>query len=185
MIIGLSGTLASGKDTVAEYLEKNEGFQHVSLSAILREIVAERGLEANLENLTKVGNSILAEFGPAYLVKRAEKQVDFSKDLVISSVRQPNEIEYLKTKKDFHMIFVDAKPEVRFERLRKRGRQGDSRTLEEFIETEKKQEDGKSGGMDLNRCRDMADYILDNNGTMDEFVRKIEEALVEIKEKTA
>lgn len=184
MILGLSGTLSSGKDTVAEYLIGKEGFQHVSLSTILREIAKEKKLELNLKNLTNLGNSILRDYGPAYLVKRAEKKADFSKDLVISSVRQPSEIEYLRTKKNFFMVFVDADAEVRFKRLVKRGRQGDSETLEEFIATEKKQIDGQTGAMDLNKCREMADYLIENNGTMEEFEAKIAETLSDIRNKT-
>jgi dephospho-CoA kinase len=184
MIIGLSGTLSSGKDTVSEYLEKNEGFQHISLSQVLRDLAREKRLEVNLENLTQLGNSILADYGRAYLVKKAEKQVDFSGDVVISSIRQPNEIEYLKTKKNFFMIFVDAQAKIRFERSVARNRRGDSQTLEEFIAIEKKEIDGKSGGMDLNYCKDHADYVLLNNGTMEEFKQKIQQILGEIRKKT-
>lgn len=185
MIIGLSGTLSSGKDTVAGYLEENEGFQHISLSQILRELAREKGVEINLENLTKLGNSILADYGPAYLVKRAEKKVNFAKDLVISSIRQPNEIEYLRTKEDFFMVFVDADSKIRFERSVKRDRKGDSKTLEKFIAIEKKEIDGKSGAMDLNYCKAHADYVLLNNGTMEDFKQKIKKTIEEIKGKSS
>jgi len=182
MIIGLSGSLAAGKDTVAEYLEA-KGFRHISLSVILRDLLKEKNIEINLENLTRVGNSILDEYGPAYLVKRAEKIADFSSDLVISSIRQPNEIEYLKKRRDFFMVFVDADIKIRFSRSEIRSRQGDSKTLEEFAAIEKKEMDGKSGGMDLQYCRKAADFVLLNNGTLDEFEGAIEKTLAEIKEK--
>jgi dephospho-CoA kinase len=180
MIIGLSGVLSAGKDTVAEYLENKKGFVHISLSNILREIVSSRGMEINLQNLTKVGNSLIEEFGQGYLVKEALKRVDPQDDVVISSIRQPGEIEELRKHKNFKMIFVDAKAEIRFERLKKRGRFGDSETFEEFMAIENKQLDGKSGAMDLGKCKQMSDIIIENNGTREEFESAIEKVISSI-----
>ena len=183
MIIGLSGVLAAGKDTVAEYLEEKRGFQHVSLSAILREMVGEMGLEINLENLTEVGNSLKEKDGPACLVEKAKRKADFDQDLVISSIRQPGEIERLRQERDFFMIFVSADPKVRFERLLKRNRSGDVTDFDEFLKLEAEQMDGKAGGMNLGKCREMSDYFLENNGTIVEFEDKREKTLDEIKAK--
>ncbi len=180
MIIGLSGMPASGKDTVAEYLQ-NKGFDHISLSAVLRDILRERDLEINLENLTKVGNSLGKEFGQGYLIERAREKADFSKDLIVSSIRQPGEITELRKQKDFKMIFVDADARTRFERLKLRGRSGDSETFEQFMIIENKQVDGKSGGMNLGECRRMADFVLINDGTPKDLKEKIEQILQEIK----
>lgn len=43
MIIGITGTFAAGKDTVADYL-KEKGFEHFSLGEELTDIANERGL---------------------------------------------------------------------------------------------------------------------------------------------
>jgi dephospho-CoA kinase len=180
MIIGLSGVLAAGKDTVAEYLEQKKGFVHISLSNILREIITSRGMEINLVNLTKVGNSLIEEFGQGHLVKEALKRVGKNENVVISSIRQPGEIEELHKHNDFKMIFVDAKPEIRFQRLTQRGRSGDSDTFEEFMAIEQKQLDGKSGAMDLGKCKEMSDIIIENNGTLEEFTQAIEKAISSI-----
>jgi len=181
MIVGLSGLLASGKDTVADYLQNKEGFQHISLSEILREVIRDRGLEVNLENLTKVGNSLASNEGPQFLVEKALDRLDLSRDAVISSVRQPGEIERLKKEQNFFMIFVVADSKTRFERLLKRNRLGDTKNFDDFLKIEQKQMDGKSGGMDLNRCREMSDFVLSNNGTLEEFERKIADSLFEMK----
>ena len=183
MIIGLSGTLAAGKDTVAEYLVEREGFDHISLSVILRKIAMEKGLGIDLGNLTLLGNSLKDEYGPGYLVKRAKKETDFNKDITVSSIRQPEEIEELKKEKNFFMIFVDADDEIRFNRLVKRGRVGDTNRFEKFQDLEKKQLDGQSGGINLGKCREMADYVLENNGTLVEFENKIRVAFEDIEKR--
>lgn len=183
MIIGLSGTPASGKDTVGSYLVEKKGFNHVSLSAVLRSVLKEKGIEINAENLNKVGNSMAEDYGKAFLVELAKEIADFNKDLVISSVRQPGEIERLKEEKNFFMIFVDADIEIRYKRMCARGRQGDCKTLDGLKEIEKAQMDGSHGGMNLTKCKEMADYVIENNGTMEEFDKKIEDILGEIEEK--
>lgn len=183
MIIGLSGTLAAGKDTVADYLVEKEGFEHISLSAVLRKVAAEKGIETTMENLTKLGNSLKTEYSADYLVNRAKKEVDFSKDIVVSSIRQPEEIESLKREKDFYMIFVDADIKIRFERLVKRGRAGDVGEFEKFKEQEEKQLNGQSGGMNLSKCRKMADYVIVNNCSIEEFKDRIKQTFQQIKEK--
>ena len=184
MIIGLSGTLAAGKDTVADYLVEKEGFGHISLSAVLREVATEKGIEITMENLTKLGNSLKTEYSADYLVERAKKEADFRYDIVVSSIRQPEEIKNLKREKDFFMIFVDADIKIRFKRLVKRGRAGDVGKFEKFEEQEKKQLDGQSGGMNLGKCRKMADYIIVNNGTIEEFKDEISRTFEQIKERT-
>lgn len=180
MIIGLSGTLCSGKDTVAEYLIKRKGFSHISLSQILRELAMENNVGNNMEELTSFGNELASKFESGYLAKLALERVVPGRNVIISSIRQPAEIEILKTASEFKMIFVDADIEIRFERLRGRGRAGDSETLEDFARLEGFQSDGSSGGMNLNECMKMADYLIENNGSMSEYEEKIEDVIKKI-----
>lgn len=175
MIIGLSGTLSAGKDTVAEYLVNQKGYDHISLSEILRDIARERGIEINMVNLTKLGNSLIETHGEGYLVERAKQKVGFDHDLIVSSIRQPAEVDMIKSQPNSYVVFVDADAKIRFERLKARGRAGDSETLEEFIELEQKQSDGKSGAMNLNECKRKSDFVLENNGTKEEFLERIED----------
>lgn len=183
MIIGLTGTLAAGKDTLADYLCE-QGFTHISLSQILRKMATSEGISITLENLTKLGNSIEEKYGPGYLAKKALEEIKQVKgDSVISSIRQPSEIDFLKSVENFYLVFVDADPKVRFERLKERGRQGDSKNLEDFIKTEKKQMDGKSGGMNLSECKKLADYVIQNDSTKENFIAEFEGILNEIRER--
>lgn len=170
MIIGVSGTPASGKDTVAEYLEKEKGFDHISHSAILRELVKKQGLDLNLENLTEAGNKVGTK-----LVEIALSRINKDRNTVVSSIRQVAEIETYKKEKNFFMLFVEADARVRFERLKSRGRVGDSETFEQFIDVEYRQSDGKSGGINLEGCKKQADFVIENNGTIDELYDQIEQ----------
>ena len=54
MIIALTGTIASGKGEVADYLKK-KSFQYFMYSDVLRDVAKARGIEPTRENLHKLG----------------------------------------------------------------------------------------------------------------------------------
>jgi dephospho-CoA kinase len=56
-------------------------------------------------------------------------------------------------------IFVDAKPEIRFIRLRKRGRQGDPKDFHEFLH----QDAIEMATFHLNRAKNISDFKVDNS----------------------
>ncbi len=183
MIIGITGTFASGKDTVAEYLAKKKGFERVTLSDIIREELKKRGLSETRENLQKIGNELRRQKGPLYLLKEALSRVKSNK-VVIAGVRQRDEADFFKQGEDRILLAVDAPPHIRFERLRARGRKGDTLTWEEFVAKEKEEMSGKGGiAQDVKYCMDKADFVLDNSGDEDYLYDQIDEILEIIQEK--
>ena len=176
MIIGITGTFASGKDTIADYLE-DKGFEHFSLSGELREIAKEKEIEPTRDNLRYLGNSVRDEFGPDYLPKRVLQRAKTDR-VLISSIRQPAEIEFLKKQKDFFLIGVDAPIELRFERLKKRNRPGDPGTLEELKEKEEKEMQSKGKNCQkLHQCMQMADRTIVNDGNYQELYKEVDRVL--------
>jgi len=173
MIIGLSGTNSSGKDTVAEYLQ-GAGFAVVSLSDILRDEMRKRGIEINRENMIETGNLLEEEWGAGSLAKIAIKEYGNKRKLVISSIRKLAEIDFLKKNPDFKFIFVDALIEMRYERILKRKREGEEKiTLEEFKRQEEIEMSGQ-GSQNLGYCKEKAEIQIDNSGTLGELYHKIE-----------
>ncbi|MDR2427358.1 MAG: AAA family ATPase [Endomicrobium sp.] len=70
MIIGLTGSYCSGKDTVADYISQKHGYKHFSLSDVIREIMKEAGLEPTRENLITFGTNLREENGNGVLAKK-------------------------------------------------------------------------------------------------------------------
>ncbi len=176
MKFAVTGYIASGKDVLCNILEK-EGFKHISLSDILRQMLAKEGKEASRKNLTWLGNHLRQTKGDDVLAKNALKQVDDSNWLV-SSVGRVAEAQTLK-QNGFKVIFVDAKQEIRYERVKKRNRKGDSLSFEAF----KKQEELESKGgnkkfREFDNLKKEADIIISNNGSLKEFKEKIEELTI-------
>src|SRR5262245_24085161 len=124
MLIGLTGRNASGKGEVAKYLEKKSFYYH-SLSDVIRDEVRRRGQPLTRETLIDTGNELRQRYGAAVLAERILEKIESDKHYVIDSIRNPKEVETLRRTKGFKLVRIIAPIEVRFERLKKRGRDGD------------------------------------------------------------
>jgi CheY-like chemotaxis protein len=178
MIIGLTGTYGSGKDTVAAYLEKSRGFMHYSLSDVLRRELETKGLPPTRENLIKIGTELRQNEGSSVLAKRVLANLASGRNYIITSVRHPAEIGELKKREGFFMVNVDAPAEVRFARICNRARPGDPETLEKLLEMEKLESQISGPGQQLGECRKLADYtLLNDTSNLETLHRRIEEML--------
>lgn len=179
MIVGVTGFFCSGKDTMAELLIQ-KGFAHVSLSDMIREELGRRGRPITIDSLTEVGNELRRDHGPGVLGARAIEHIDHSRNWVVTSIRHPVEVEELRARPDFMMVFIDADQRVRFERSLARAREGDPKTFEEFAAQEARQmspDGGDPAAQALAACREMTDLTITNDGEIDEFREKIVEFL--------
>jgi dephospho-CoA kinase len=182
MIIGLTGSYCSGKDTVADFIVNSQGFGHFSLSDIIRDAMKEEGIEPTRENLIVFGSDLRSRCGNGILAKKALLKMEKGKNYCVTSIRHPDEIAELKKSGNFTLINVDAPIEIRFERMQKRKRAGDPRTLEKFAEFEKRESQSSGPGQQLTKTAAMADIVFINDFDGIELLhRKTEELLKQIK----
>ncbi len=174
MIVGLTGRNASGKGTAAQFFQ-SIGFFYYSLSDELRSILQEEGLALSRENLIRRGTELREKFGDDFLARRVFVKLDPEKNYVIDSIRHPHEVHVFRMRKDFRLVHIHADARVRFERLQKRNRPGDPATFKEFLELEEKELDGGSGGQRIDACEELADVIIENNGTIEELHKTLRE----------
>ncbi|MDP6625948.1 MAG: AAA family ATPase, partial [Nitrospinota bacterium] len=139
MIIGLTGENCSGKGTLADYLQK-KSFYFYSLSDVIRDELASKGIDITRDTLIKEGNDLRQKSGAAVLAVRTAAKLQADKNYVIDSIRNPYEVEELKKLNRFVLLKVLASPENRFERMKDRKREGDPETLEELDEQWKEAE---------------------------------------------
>jgi len=176
MIVGLTGKFAAGKGTVAEVLGR-QGFRYHSLSDVIRDELKARGIPESRENLTDTGNALRRAEGPAALALGIARKIaaDPGRDHIVDSIRNPAEVEVLRTIPGFFMIGVDADPRVRFERLRARDRQGDPTTFEQFAALEEREvHSSDPSTQQLLATWSLVDEALANDGTLDELERAVE-----------
>jgi len=174
MIIGLTGKSGSGKTEVCNYL-KLKGFKCYSLSDILREELKSRGQKISKENLINLGNQLREKFGSGILAKRVIEKMN-DEDLVIDSIRNPSEIKEFRKKKDFILLGITAPLEVRYKRFQSKKKE-DELSFEEFKRLEKTENSDLPSNQQLNKCLEMADVIIENEGTIEELHEKLDNFL--------
>lgn len=187
MILGVTGLYASGKDTVAEIL-KEKGYFHFSLSDFIREEAKRRKIKDSRENLINLGNELRKKHGHGILARMALQRMEWDKNYVVTSVRNPVEVEVLRTKSNFALINVTSPEKTRWNRMQERkqtqNRNDELATFEEFKAWEQKElESTDPAKQQLNTVIKMADIILNNNGTLDELKKKIDRLITEWKTK--
>ena len=169
MIIGLTGTNGAGKTVAAKHLRR-KGFQPHSLSDVIREELAARGVRASRENLIAEGNRLRAEFGPAILARRIARRFYEGQNYVVDSIRSPHEVRALRECGEFRLLHLDAPRPLRFERVTKRGGDRLPASFAEFAEQEDRELQSSDGSrQQLRATWAEADETLDNSGTLEDF----------------
>ncbi len=171
-LIGLTGTNGSGKGEAAVYLKK-KGYAYFSLSDVIRNELHKDGKEDSRDNLIQKGNELRKKHGPDILARMVMEKVEGK--AVIDSIRNPSEVEYLRREKEFILLAIDAPVELRYERVKQRGRQESVSTLEEFIKKEKEEMTDSEKGQQLHSCMKMADFMIMNDGALEDLHLKLEE----------
>lgn len=179
-VIGLVGRIGAGKDEVVEYLEERHGFEAFGMGDVVRKIAEERGVEPTRENLQRLGKECREERGANFLARKAVEIVRDSKNekFAVNGIRNPEEVEALRDEFNgkFKLLRIDAKPKIRFRRLKERGRSGDPETFEEF----KEQDENETEKFSMKRTFKKADYAINNNGRLEELHKKVDSFLKQI-----
>jgi len=173
MIIGLTGKIAAGKGSAVSYFVKR-GFRYITISDLIKQELVKRGMELVRENYQNLGDEVRRKEGSGAWIKRMN--LSENENVVIDGIRNPGEVLELKKHKDFFLIAIEAPQETRYRRIVDRGKEGDKMSWDNFIlmdNREIKQTD--SSKMQLQECLDMADFKIENNSSIQDFNRKLEE----------
>jgi dCMP deaminase len=175
MIIGVTGMFAAGKDSVAEYLVK-KGFQHYSLSDEIRGEARRRRIALTRDNLISLGNKLREELGSNVLAEWAKLKVNQNKnqDVVITSIRNPEEVRTLRKEPNFVLIEVSANIKRRFKWIKMRNREEDPDTLAELMKKEKIEQSSDPTRQQLHKVISMAKINIKNDGSLEELYNKVD-----------
>jgi len=177
MILGITGTIGAGKGTVVDYL-KQKGFAHYSVRDFLIEEIQKHNMPVDRDSMRTIANDIRAMHQPSYIIEMLYARAEAArKDGLIESVRAIGEAEFLKAH-GVKLIAVDADQKLRYERVVARGSVTDSIDFDTFVEQEDKEMASTDpSGQNLVAVMQMADYRIENNGSMDELHERIDETL--------
>ena len=177
LIILVAGMPGSGK-TMLSSVAREMGIPVYVMGDVIREEARRRGLEPTPANLNMVARLLREEQGPAVVAERVAEKLarDTSRVVLVDGVRSLVEVEVFQRLGRVVIVAVHASPRTRFERLRRRGRPGDPVSWEEF-----RQRDMTELGFSLGSVIALADYMLVNEGSQDEFrenARRLLEKLI-------
>ncbi len=181
-VIGVAGTVSCGKDTVADYFVEKYGFKKIVLGDFLRQEAIRRGHKVNRDYLRKLQYILKKEYGRDYLMKKVVEIIN-KKDhirmlnIVIVGLRAPEETRLAKEKLKAKIIFVDADPFIRYKRAKSRRRKGFAKTYEQFLHEEALE----NAAFDFHKTIKMANFKIDNSGTIKKTYQDTEKIAKKLK----
>lgn len=174
-IIAFVGMPASGKSE-ASSVARDFGINVVNMGDVIREEVMRRGLEPTDANTGAVANDLRDKEGMDGVAKRCVPKIKEtgSELVVVDGVRGISEVKCFKQAfgEDFTLISIDAPIEVRFERVKSRGRSDDMTDIEQL-----RVRDERELGWGMKEAMDVADVVIENTSTLEEFKKQIVQAL--------
>ncbi len=173
--IAFTGLPRSGKDTAADYLVKKHGFSKVVMSDENGFELKKHGLKDNKMGRSRMGKELREKFGLDVIARRSFERAKKSgfERVVFVGVRGVEEVNFFKKEiPEFKLIKIESVKGKRFERKSKI----DGQSKEQFFEREVWEEEKFGLGKVLNE----ANYTIENNSTIAEFQKAIDELMQNI-----
>lgn len=173
VIIGLTGQLAAGKTTVAQYLANKYNGKVYGFSGPLRDIVDRLTLPQTRENMANLSSVLRRQFGQDIILRAIMRDVQNEpcQFILLEGMRRYGDFMAFKEFPNFHLIAVLADQKLRHQRLNQRCQNPDdaTKTLEQF----KVDEQGEAE-QEIPRAIAEADFTIDNNGDLEDLYQQIE-----------
>lgn len=186
-VIGISGSIGSGKEVVKQILMRSVPSYGVSLSAAIRGEVEKKKMQFTRQTMQDMGDEIRGKYGAFIFAKFSTEFMSRDKPyLVVEGITNPAEAEWLRKayKGDFVLIGVDAPQQVRFERTKSKENNYviEPKTFEEFIGLDNREMgDGEPAhGLQVRKCLEMADHRIDNDGDQAKLAAAVQEIVSKI-----
>jgi Dephospho-CoA kinase len=154
----------SGKDTLSQAI-KERGYKVIVMSEVLKERYAKDALPG--ERLMDFAFRMRRERGRGFVAELTLEKLDpKDKVVVINGVRNWEEVEVFRRVGETVLIAIHSSPKTRYERLIKRGRVEDKK----YEDLAKR--DFEELQMGIGNVIAMADYVLTNEGDVEDFIKR-------------
>jgi dephospho-CoA kinase len=177
IIIGLVGTLASGKGAVKKRLVEKYKAEDCRFSTILRDVLKRIDVSTTRENLQNVSTVLRQLFGEDLLAKAIAKDAStLNADIVvIDGIRRISDIGHLLSLDNFILVSVDASPEIRYKRLVERNENAgdDKKTYDEFQADQNVEADRM-----IPEVMKIAKEKINNGGSLEDLYKQIDDIVL-------
>lgn len=176
IVVGIVGMPASGKGTIAEYIERAYGAPKLRFSDALSTILDRLGIEKTRDHQITLSEVLRETCGEDILSRAIQIGISNSNSnlVIVDGVRREGDIVTLKEVSTFHLLGVDAKPETRYERSKLRAEKVEeaTQTFEEF-----QQLDQRSTEVTTQNLLTSAEIVFDNNGSLEQLYEQVDQYL--------
>jgi dephospho-CoA kinase len=161
--VGMPG---SGKDELIE-VARQSGLATLKMGDLVRDETRRRGLPLNNANVGRIASEERDKHGAAIWAQRAIPKLTETK-MLVDGCRSDSEVTVFRHHfGDLFVLGIYASPERRYERMTTRNRGDDGAGLQEFYDRDRREL--KWG---IGNAFALADGMLVNEGTLDEFRRE-------------
>ncbi len=178
IIIGLVGETGSGKDTVAHYLKRRYDVQLLRFSLPLKKTLNLFFNKSSKKDQAWLYSTFKKRFGEDVLHQGVRRYVQQHDGLMcVNGMRMLKDFDFIKSFDNSYIIYVTAEQELRWKRVTSRGEKSDDRqSLEDFQNFESETETEKN----IPEIGSKADFTVKNDGTMDDLLWQVDDAMKEI-----
>ena len=169
LVIGVVGYPGSGKGEFSA-IAREMGIPIVVMGDVIRRELENAGLKQTDKNMGEMSKCLRQGMGMDALAQLSIPLIEEqkSKVVLVDGIRGDAEVDTFAEKfKDFRLIAVEASFETRLGRLMERGRSDDIQDTDGLSAR-----DDRENGWGLDNAMDMADCVITNEGTMEEFGEK-------------
>lgn len=176
-LIAIVGMCGSGKSVACEKLEK-EGYNKIYFGGVTLDCLKEKKLDITPENEKMMREKLREDLGMGafaiILLPKIEESIK-KQDTVLDGVYSYDEVKILKDKfSNLKIIAVVCDKKIRYERLRVRNVRALTKKEAEKRDISEIENLSKAPPIAL------ADYYIENNGSITEYNKRIDEILKDI-----
>lgn len=174
LIFSLVGMPGSGKSVAAELINQL-GIPVLNMGDVIREEMQKRNIELTRENVGALTREIREREGMDVVARKCMEKITQITDekLVIDGLRNIEEVQFFKTRlPNFKIIYVAASAEIRYQRLRARGRVDDPANRDEFQER-----DDRELSFGIQKIIDIANFVVINQGDKEHLKAQLREII--------
>ncbi len=179
-IIGFVGNQGSGKSEAIKFITQMvEKIEVIKVSDILKKTLNIWGLPINASNMQKISDIMKNNFSEKILENSVSRKINESKCeiIIIDGIRGQNILKLIKENSNSFVIFIKSNKDTRFERILKRNEKNKESeiTKDQFDELENHRTE-----KNVPLFEKTAEYIVNNNGTLEDLRSNIEKILLHI-----
>lgn len=171
MII-VTGMPGAGKDEFVK-VAKKKGFLDVHMGDTVKSFASSKGIPVNDKDIGRFATGERSTYGMDIWAKRTGEKISEPDRTVVDGLRNIEELQYFR--QNFSNVLVVAiytNKEERLKRILRRSRPDDVRN-----EPELDNRDNRELGWGIGRTISLADKMIINDGTLEEFKEKVREFL--------